>query len=312
MATAEGEKIPFTPLKLGFPVFTGGAKWSAADNCAIFAGGGGPGNHGIPNKIVSRPPRRPRLRDAAGPGFPESCHALALVLSAQVALAVTKDGTDIEIKAEKTLEKGGACSYPEAASGRTNARERERQREERETTEARGRRRASADAKYPRGSRFRLLAAFCGLCRAPQPPSLLQVGQSSSLTRFGSPANLCASGHAEDASSVASVDISGDNGQLAGALADGKLGETGAVKLFVINGSGGITTIQNGENDLPDDDQPAQVLGFEPAGKALAVAGDDAEQLGVYEFPSLKRRHRVDTGCSTGVRQLALAGVLRQ
>ena len=157
------------PLPLGFPVF--GTQYSSTARCAVFAGGGGPGNTGVHNKIV--------------------------------AVAVAEDAAGVEVVAE------------------------------------------------------------------------LRLGEDQ----------------------VDSIDVCENNGQLACAVA-------GGVKLYIL-GAGRITAQSNEANDLPDADQPAQVVSFCPAGATLAVAGEEDEKVGVYEYPSLKRRLRIDTGID-GVRSLSM------
>ena len=102
---------------------------------------------------------------------------------------------------------------------------------------------------------------------------------------------------------VESLAISAKNGQVA-------LGSDGGVKLCAASAEA-ITALSDDKNDLPaaeGDEAGAetQVVCFSPGGKVLAVGGSEGGTVGVYDFPSLKRFAKLDTGLK-GVRCLALS-----
>ena len=45
------------PLSVDTPIFAAG--WSEGTSSVMLGGGGGPGNHGMKNKVVGPPPPRP-------------------------------------------------------------------------------------------------------------------------------------------------------------------------------------------------------------------------------------------------------------
>jgi|EP01046_Picozoa_sp_COSAG06_P056506 hypothetical protein len=51
------------PLQIDFPVFASG--WSPSTRSVVFGGGGGPGNSGVKNKLVSQPPPTPLTAPSA-------------------------------------------------------------------------------------------------------------------------------------------------------------------------------------------------------------------------------------------------------